>query len=863
MAWLKKQVESFSAVRPAYMTYAATLESILEKARDRYAPTGRVDSRAKTTGSFAEKALRKREKYDRPLEKMTDLAGARIIVHTLEEVRKCCRFIENEPGFRIDWGNSLNMQQQLKTEMFGYNAVHYVVELFSQNILGVKIPAEIQSVQGKRSYKAEIQIQTVLQNAWSAIGHDRLYKTMVRVPASLKREIHSVAAVLESADKAFDRSVELLDHYIRNFQAYKPPAELQEDIDMWRTITAEAPRDKSALHQLGLRLMAAQRWTEAKTALSRLKDEPNPEMQRTLGESTWRADKRAGKAARAQLEKALELNPRDFRAKCVLAETYGGTEPDKAISHYEEAFELAPNEPAVLVPLVECHIIKDRSLEKLKLMKGMLGGVLHHCHERAIRGVYLPQAHFNCARIHLYQGRKYAALNSYAIAVSVCHMPGMITDEINSLTEITHALGGNEHPDRILETEEADGFEWARRMLVVALSAKAASWLDKKNEPGAEKWLEAGKAVRPELESLGTPNLKPKSKFSLPVVIVAGSCDPRFSRDLVEKYGRLFRKAFESFSGTIISGGTTSGISGMAARLRPSCERRISRVAYLPLSRPLPHGDKQSSAYEIREAPGIGYSPAGVLRAWADILIQGLKPEQVRIFAINGGVLTGFELRMGLAIGAVAGAAENSGRIVNTLLEVQTPCRPEGLVPLPPDATTWAAFLRGASPELNRIPEKHLEPAARKVHEQFRRDCENNPEKHDPSVFSWKKLPETYKESNRHQVRFASLLLDAAGFDVVPAGKDEKLDSDNPPVPDGFLKKISAMAELEHGRFCAERLVEGWRRGTVKDLDRRINPTIVPWKELKESIKNYDYLAARNFPKWLAAAGLKIVEREP
>lgn len=69
------------------------------------------------------------------------------------------------------------------------------------------------------------------------------------------------------------------------------------------------------------------------------------------------------------------------------------------------------------------------------------------------------------------------------------------------------------------------------------------------------------------------------------------------------------------------------------------------------------------------------------------------------------------------------------------------------------------------------------------------------------------------------------------------------------------------MAQLEHGRFCAERLIDGWRPGP-KDLQRKLNPTLVPWEQLSPDMQEYDFSAVRAYPSWLAAAGLKVVKRE-
>lgn len=868
--WLREQVNGFAKHRGTYELLAKTLEKILRRVCDRYAPTARVGVRAKSIASFAEKALRKFDKYKNPLQRMTDLAGARIVVYSLAEADAVCRFIEDldreKRGLRIDWENSRNVRRSLRTSEFGYNGVHYIVELRGDNILGVKVPSEVRSKGGrprKWSLKAEIQVHTALQNVWSTIGHDRLYKTQIRVPQPLRREIHAVAATLESIDQEFAEAVEALDRYIRQFQAYRPPERLQDEIDEWKEIHQTAPHDKEATYQLGRLLMLAERWDEAYQTLRSLRCWERPDVQMAVGQAAWFARRPRAEAARHRFRKALQLAPRDWRVYCALAETYLRTgDLRSAIEYYGQAFSLCPEEPAVLSPLVECHIRRDGSLDKLKLMQGALEAARCECHQRAERGVFVPQAHFACARLNLYRGKAhwYDAANSYCIALASCHLPQMVLDELDSLTAMLRALRKDgKWGDGLVADDKLAGFEWARRLMIVALAARASAWEAWPKKPGAKAWREAGRDVRQELRALATQPLEGKKAFPLPVVIVAGGCRKDVEKDLSRKYGKHLGRAFKCFSGTIISGGTTAGVSGMVGSLSPSPGRTLHRVAYLPKS--LPGGDQRCKAYEeVRTSPGKGYNPAGVLQTWADILLQGLRPNQVRILGINGGRLTEFELRLGLALGAVVGVVADSKRVVKTLLSARTECRPKGLVPLPTDAATWAAFIRGASPELRQLPPKKIEPAAKQIHEQFCKDNLTNTEKHDASVLPWDKLPKEYKESSRQQVRFATLILDALGYKVVKDPRPAALRRKRPIKPADYENKVPAMAELEHGRFCAERLESGWRYGP-KDLKRKRNPTIVPWRKLPRKIRRYDFTAVRDFPKWLARAGLKIVRR--
>ena len=65
---------------------------------------------------------------------------------------------------------------------------------------------------------------------------------------------------------------------------------------------------------------------------------------------------------------------------------------------------------------------------------------------------------------------------------------------------------------------------------------------------------------------------------------------------------------------------------------------------------------------------------------------------------------------------------------------------------------------------------------------------------------------------------------------------------------------------MEHGRYNAERLSTGWRLGEVNDVHRRTNPTLVPWANLPDHIKDYDRTAVDKWPQLLWDAGLRIID---
>ncbi len=70
--------------------------------------------------------------------------------------------------------------------------------------------------------------------------------------------------------------------------------------------------------------------------------------------------------------------------------------------------------------------------------------------------------------------------------------------------------------------------------------------------------------------------------------------------------------------------------------------------------------------------------------------------------------------------------------------------------------------------------------------------------------------------------------------------------------------EIRRLAEMEHGRWNAERLSRGWRYDEIKDTKNKRSPYIVPWEQVPESVREYDYNIVRKWPRTFHAAGLEI-----
>jgi hypothetical protein len=147
------------------------------------------------------------------------------------------------------------------------------------------------------------------------------------------------------------------------------------------------------------------------------------------------------------------------------------------------------------------------------------------------------------------------------------------------------------------------------------------------------------------------------------------------------------------------------------------------------------------------------------------------------------------------------------------------------------------------------------EVLARAIHERYvRRERENGktPEIN-PSMVEWDDLPESLRESNRHQAADICRKLHAVGCDIEPL-----TDWDAPP-PKFSAAEMQLLARMEHERWQAEREAGGWKLAAEKNEARKETPYLVPYDELPDDIKEYDRAAVRGIPAFLAEVGFAVV----
>ena len=119
-------------------------------------------------------------------------------------------------------------------------------------------------------------------------------------------------------------------------------------------------------------------------------------------------------------------------------------------------------------------------------------------------------------------------------------------------------------------------------------------------------------------------------------------------------------------------------------------------------------------------------------------------------------------------------------------------------------------------------------------------------------MLPWKQLGEDLKESNLQQADAIPAKLQAirCSFSPVKGRKPKRIK---------FRKRErDVLAEMEHERFVAERLRQGWSFGPDRDVKRKISPYLIPWEELPPDVQKYDYDTIDGMPEFMADAGFQI-----
>lgn len=175
-----------------------TLISLLLADNDKFSTpivTGRVKNREECITKFSLKYQKKCEEQQSPYEikdYISDIIGIRVVCLYESDIQLIKDVVAD--NFEIISETDKTLAVESQDDTFGYKGLHLDSKLSSQR-------SALPEYRRFSEYSFEVQIRTIVQDAWSVLDHKIKYKKSI--PLHLKRRINRMAALFELADQEF------------------------------------------------------------------------------------------------------------------------------------------------------------------------------------------------------------------------------------------------------------------------------------------------------------------------------------------------------------------------------------------------------------------------------------------------------------------------------------------------------------------------------------------------------------------------------------------------------------------------------------------------------------------------------------
>ncbi|CAK7035351.1 MAG: hypothetical protein MESAZ_00499 [Saezia sanguinis] len=181
----------------ARLMFSTLISSLLsaEKNISLYSISSRLKSRDEAVRKFTRKYQESLENEKIPYEikdHITDLVGLRIVLLYESDIQVVGDILKSEFDV-IEVTNKTRILES-KGDAFGYKGLHLDLKLSANR-------AAMREYAPYASLRFEVQIRTIIQDAWSVLDHKIKYKKAI--PKYLERRINSLAALFEIADREF------------------------------------------------------------------------------------------------------------------------------------------------------------------------------------------------------------------------------------------------------------------------------------------------------------------------------------------------------------------------------------------------------------------------------------------------------------------------------------------------------------------------------------------------------------------------------------------------------------------------------------------------------------------------------------
>lgn len=153
-----------------------------------------------------------------------------------------------------------------------------------------------------------------------------------------------------------------------------------------------------------------------------------------------------------------------------------------------------------------------------------------------------------------------------------------------------------------------------------------------------------------------------------------------------------------------------------------------------------------------------------------------------------------------------------------------------------------AALLDGRGDELAQVIHQHYRDTT---------EAQGRDPSMEPAGAPWPMLAESYRDANRHQADHLWAKLALTDCQAVPEDQVESF---------AFAPiEVERLAIIEHGRWAADRWLDGWSYAPTRDNALKHHPQLIPYEALSGPMKDLDRFAVRLVPTLLARSGLGVL----
>ncbi|MCI7676589.1 GTP pyrophosphokinase [Streptococcus orisratti] len=153
--------------------------------QNRHSPVEFVTGRVKSVESIKEKMSLRGIKPENVAQDLQDIAGLRIMVQFVDDVDEVLALLRQRQDMKIiqerDYINHMKSS--------GYRSYHVIIEY------------PVDTINGRKTVLAEIQIRTLAMNFWATIEHSLNYKYQGEFPQEIKQRLETTAKIALELDE--------------------------------------------------------------------------------------------------------------------------------------------------------------------------------------------------------------------------------------------------------------------------------------------------------------------------------------------------------------------------------------------------------------------------------------------------------------------------------------------------------------------------------------------------------------------------------------------------------------------------------------------------------------------------------------